>query len=196
FGASLFPNNSPFQEIDSLALGTGYSAGGAVGYAFDVSRRFEIRVEGEGAFSSFGSVGSANAVTGMANIKVVQNFKDKRISLYAGGGAGAARLRFDGEEVFVSTEILDAIVIGILGDANVSSTEFAWQAFGGLETKVTKNLSVFAEGRYQRFGSSDIFISSAFSLPDFDVISEEELTIFLDQRIENAQAVFGLRVSF
>lgn len=119
---------------------TGYNLGGAIGSSLTSA----IDVEGEvfytqSDYSNF--VSNLSALSMMANIYF--NMGLGSTDLYAGGGIGGVRVRYDGEHVFPEDTGLE--------------WKFGWQLIGGIKTPFIGSSEIFGEYRFHDvMGDADI----------------------------------------
>ena len=163
FGGANWADDTNFDTglgVITNKYNTGFVFGGAVGYDFgETMGPLGVRLEGEVSYRKSdidthvlnggdlaGSVGTTSALAGMANLLFDFNTAGP-FSFYAGGGVGAANVKFDGHGADAANPVM-----------NDDETVFAWQGIAGVGFDVAPNWVIDLQYRY--FDASNVSLTS------------------------------------
>ena len=155
-GINLAQNGLPSHGLDSMQK-MGWSAGLKIGYDFNTlcDGLITPAVEVEGLYTKFDH--HWDGVTGYRN--TIQNATLKaNIGTWAGMANGIAKFNLGSWQPYVgagvgffSTSAQESIKVGSVGQFDIGSQDrdgFAWQLLGGVDYKITSNVSVFTEYKW------------------------------------------------
>jgi opacity protein-like surface antigen len=116
------------------AMDTGFNAGACYGYFLDDKNMFSLEADGLFGQSNFtNSAGRIQHSSYMGNIVYHLPLENTPFSLYAGAGIGAIQTNFDNH-----------------AGTHGGSTVLGWQGLGGVDYRLSDEVGLFAEYRFQQ----------------------------------------------